>query len=343
MFRFAHSIFFFAFLLIPALTAVFVLFMIRRKRAMDLYGENSLLKILAPEFSIAKPIIKFVLFSLAIAAMVMALADLQSGSRIEKVKRKGIDLVICLDVSNSMLAQDIRPNRLERAKQAISKLTDKLEGDRIGLVVFAGKAFTQLPITTDYAAAKLFVSTVNTNMVATQGTNIGDALKLAISSFGETKHNKAIVLITDGEDHEGQVLEQAEAAAKAGIILYTIGMGLPEGVPIPVFDGDVQTGYKKDRDGNTIISRLDESILKQIANVGKGMYVRASNSDAGLNTVFDDLEKIEKSDIESKQFSDFESRFQYFAGLALLMLVLDLFVFERKTRWIKNIKLFGDF
>ncbi len=310
---------------------------------MDKYGESNLLKILAPEFSTAKPIIKFVLYSLAVAAVVMALADLQSGSRIEKVKRKGIDLIICLDVSNSMLAQDIRPYRLERAKQAIFKLIDKLEGDRIGLIVFAGKAYTQLPITTDYAAAKLFVSTVNTGMVPTQGTAIGEAIKLAASSFGDTRHNKAIVLITDGEDHEGQVLEQAESASKSGIILYTIGMGLSEGAPIPVFEGDVQTGYKKDKDGNTIISRLDEATLKQIANVGKGMYVRASNSDAGLNTVFEDLEKIEKSDIESKQFSDFESRFQYFAGLALLILVLDLFVFERKTRWIRNIKLFEDF
>jgi len=342
MFRFAHSVFFFAFLLIPVVSAVFIVFMIRRKKAMDAYGEKNLMKILAPEFSAAKPVVKFILWSLALASVIMALTDLQSGSKIEKVKRKGIDLIICLDVSNSMMAQDIRPYRLERAKQAISKLIDKLEGDRIGLIVFAGKAYTQLPITTDYAAAKLFVSTVNTGMVPSQGTAIGEAIKLAASSFGDTKHNKAIVLITDGEDHEGQVLEQAEAAAKNGIILYAIGMGLPEGAPIPVFDGDVQTGYKKDKEGNTIISKLDETSLKQIANVGKGMYVRASNSDAGLNTVFDDLEKIEKSDIESKQFSDFESRFQYFAGLALLILILDLFVFERKTGWIKNVKLFGN-
>jgi len=309
---------------------------------MGRYGENSLIRILAPDLSVAKPIVKFILLVTAISAVIMALTDLQSGSKIEKVKRKGIDLMICLDVSNSMLAQDIRPYRLERAKQAISKLIDKLEGDRIGLIVFAGKAYTQLPITTDYAAAKLFVSTVNPGMVPTQGTAIGEAIKLAASGFGETKHNKAIILITDGEDHEGQVLEQAEAAAKAGIILYAVGMGLPEGAPIPVFEGDVQTGYKKDGDGNTIMTKLDETTLKQIANVGGGMYVRASNSDAGLGTVFDDLEKIEKSDIESKQFSDFESRFQYFAAIALLLLVLDLFVFERKTGWIKNIKLFRD-
>lgn len=342
MFRFAHNEFFLAFLLIPLLTAVFVLFMFRRMKAMERYGEAPLMRILAPEFSVAKPIIKFVLFSLGLAAMIMALVDLQSGSRIEKVKRKGIDLMLCLDVSNSMMAQDIRPYRLERAKQAISKLIDRLEGDRVGIIVFAGKAYTQLPITTDYAAAKLFVSTINTGMVPTQGTAIADALKLAASSFGETKHNKAIILITDGEDHEGQVLEESEAVAKSGITLYTIGMGLPDGAPIPVFQDGVQTGFKKDQDGNTIISRLDETTLKQIASVGKGMYVRASNSEAGLNPVFDDLEKIEKSDIESKQFSDYESRFQYFAALALLILVLDLFVFERKTKWVRNIKLFGE-
>jgi len=316
--------------------------MLLRKKAMDRFGERSLMKILAPEYSVAKPVIKFILFCLALAALVIALADLQSGSRIEKIKRKGIDLMICLDVSNSMLAQDIRPCRLERAKQAIAKLIERLEGDRIGLIIFAGKAYTQLPITTDYASAKLFVSIVNTTMVPTQGTAIGDALKLAASSFGESKHNRAIVLITDGEDHEGQVLEQAEAAAKEGIYIYTIGMGLAEGAPIPVFSGDIQTGYKKDRDGNTIISKLDETILKQIADAGKGMYVRANNSDAGLNQVFNDLDKIEKSDIESKQFSDYESRFQYFVALALFILIIDLFVFERKTRWIKNIKLFGN-
>lgn len=342
MFRFVNHIFFFALLLIPLLAAFFVFFMLLRKKAMDRFGERSLMKILAPEYSVAKPVIKFILYCLALAALVIALADLQSGSRIEKIKRKGIDLMICLDVSNSMLAQDIRPYRLERAKQAISKLIERLEGDRIGLIIFAGKAYTQLPITTDYASAKLFVSIVNTNMVPTQGTAIGDALKLAASSFGESKHNRAIVLITDGEDHEGQVLEQAEAAAKSGIYIYTIGMGLAEGAPIPVFAGDIQTGYKKDRDGNTIISKLDETILKQIADAGKGMYVRANNSDAGLNQVFNDLDKIEKSDIESKQFSDYESRFQYFVALALLILIIDLFIFERKTRWIKNIKLFGN-
>jgi Ca-activated chloride channel family protein len=342
MFRFAHSEFFLAFLLIPLISALFILFLIRRKKAMEKYGELPLLGILAPEQSFAKPILKFVLLAAAISFLVMAMADLQSGSRIEKVKRKGIDIMICLDVSNSMLAQDIRPSRLERSKQAISKLIERLEGDRVGLIVFAGKAYTQLPITTDYGAAKLFVSTVNTGMVATQGTNLGAAVKLAATSFGESKHNKAIILITDGEDHEGQVLEQVEAAEKSGILVYAIGMGLPDGAPIPVMDGAVQTGFKKDNDGNTIISRLDETMLKQIASVGKGIYVRASNSETGLNTVFDDLEKIEKSEIESRQFSDYESRFQYFAALALFILILDLFVFERKTWWLKNIKLFGE-
>ncbi len=278
--------------------------------------------------------------SMVLASLVVAMADPQTGSRLEKVKRKGIDLMICLDVSNSMLAQDIKPNRLERAKQSIIRLVDNLEGDRLGIIVFAGKAYTQLPITTDYAAAKMFTGSINTGIVATQGTAIGEAIELAANSFGESKHNKAIVVITDGEDHEGSVLEQADAAVKKNITLYTIGMGLPEGTPIPVFSGDVQTGYRKDRDGQTVMSKLDETLLQQVASVGKGMYVRATTSETGLSKIFDDISKIEKSEIEEKQFSDYEDRFQYFVALALILLIADLFVFERKTRWMRRFKPF---
>ncbi|MEI7662849.1 MAG: VWA domain-containing protein [Bacteroidota bacterium] len=293
-----------------------------------------------PEYSVWKPILKFAGMAVAMAALIFALADPQTGSRLEKVKRKGIDLMICLDVSNSMMAQDIKPNRLERSKQSIVRLIDNLEGDRIGIIVFAGKAYTQLPITTDYAAAKMFTSAINTGIVATQGTAIAEAIEVASNSFGESKHNKAIVVITDGEDHEGNVLEQAESALKKGITIYTIGMGLPEGAPIPVFSGNVQTGYKKDRDGQTIMSRLDETLLQKIAGIGKGMYVRATTSETGLNKIFEDISKIQKSEIEEKQFSDYEDRFQYFVALALLILVFDLFVFERKTQWLKKFRPF---
>ena len=340
MFRFAHIYYFYFLAIIPVLAGLLVLFLLWKKRTLARYGDWNVIKQLIPDYSVGKPIIKFLIMSMVLASLVVAMADPQTGSRLEKVKRKGIDLMICLDVSNSMLAQDIKPNRLERAKQSIIRLVDNLEGDRLGIIVFAGKAYTQLPITTDYAAAKMFTGSINTGIVATQGTAIGEAIELAANSFGESKHNKAIVVITDGEDHEGSVLEQADAAVKKNITLYTIGMGLPEGTPIPVFSGDVQTGYRKDGDGQTVMSKLDETLLQQVASVGKGMYVRATTSETGLSKIFDDISKIEKSEIEEKQFSDYEDRFQYFVALALILLIADLFVFERKTRWMRRFKPF---
>jgi Ca-activated chloride channel family protein len=318
----------------------FILFLFWKKRTLAKYGEWNVIRQLMPDYSVGKSILKFALMVVALLSLIIALADPQTGSRLEKVKRKGIDLMICLDVSNSMLAQDIKPNRLERAKQSIIRLIDNLEGDRLGIIVFAGKAYTQLPITTDYAAAKMFISSINTGLVPTQGTAIAEAIEVAANGFGESKHNKAIIVITDGEDHEGNVLEQAEAAVKKNIAIYTIGMGLPEGTPIPVYSGDIQTGYRKDRDGQTIMSKLDETLLQQIASVGKGMYVRATTTETGLNKIFDDISKIEKSEIEEKQFSDYEDRFQYFVALSLFLLILDLFVFERKTQWMKRFKPF---
>ena len=340
MFRFAHTYYFYLLALIPVFTVLLVLFLVWKKKAMNRYGDWLVIRQLMPEYAPGKTMLKFILIMAAIASLVFALADPQTGSRLEKVQRKGIDLIIALDISNSMLAQDIKPNRLERAKQAISRLIDNLKGDRIGIIVFAGKAYTQLPITTDYAAAKMFTSTINTTIVPTQGTAIAEAIDMATTSFGESKRNKAIVIITDGEDHQGNVLEQTEIATQKGIVIYTIGMGLPEGVPIPIYNGDIQIGYKKDQNGQTIMTKLDETLLQRIASIGNGMYVRATNSETGLTKIFDDINKIQKSEIEEKQFSDYEDRFQYFVALALILLILDLFVFERKTRWMKKIKPF---
>jgi len=317
-----------------------LLFLLWKKRTLSRYGDWQVIRQLMPGYSVAKPVIKFIMAAGALALLIVAMAAPQTGSRMEKVKRKGIDLMICLDVSNSMLAQDIKPDRLERAKQAIARLIDNLEGDRIGIIIFAGKAYTQLPITTDYAAAKMFISTINPGIVPTQGTAIAEAIRMAADGFGESKHNKAIIVITDGEDHEGSVLEQAEAAVGKNITIYAIGMGLPEGAPVPVYNGNVQVGYKKDRDGQTIMSKLDETLLQRLAGVGKGMYVRATTSETGLNKIFDDISRIEKSEIEEKQFSDYEDRFQYFIALALILLVADLFIFERKTLWLRRFKPF---
>jgi Ca-activated chloride channel family protein len=319
---------------------VFAWFMMWRRNALARFGEWAVVRRLLPEASTPKYVLKFVLAMLAMAFLVLTLAGPQTGSKIEKAHRKGIDIMIALDVSNSMLAEDIKPSRLERSKQSIMRLIDQLDGDRIGIIIFAGKAYTQLPITTDYAAAKLFVSTISTDIIPTQGTAVGDAIARAVTSFGETKNNKAIIIITDGEDHQGSVLEQAEAAAGTGIAIYTIGMGLAEGAPIPVYNGKVMTGYKKDGSGNVIVSKLDETLLQQIATAGNGLYVRASNSEAGLKPIMDEIGKIQETEIESKQFTDYESRFQYFLAFAILLLALDLFIFERKTAWMKNIKPF---
>ena len=342
MFRFAHSHFFYLYLLIPVFTALVILFLIWRKRSLEKFGDHQLISKLMPEYSRTRIIFKFILTMTGISFLIFAIIDPQSGSKLEKVQRKGIDLMIALDVSNSMLAQDITPNRLERAKQAISKLIEQLEGDRIGIVIFAGKAYTQLPITTDYAAAKLFLSSISTNSVSVQGTAIGEALEFCINSFGESKANKAIIIITDGENHEGDVMEQVENAQKKGITLYTIGMGLPDGAPIPVYNGQVQVGFKKDREGNVVVSRLDESLLQQMASAGKGIYVRASNSEVGLKMVLEDINKIQKADLETRQYSDYEDLFQYFIAISLIFLVFELFIYDKKNQWFSRFKPFSD-
>lgn len=340
MFRIAHTYYFYLLLLIPVFSLLLVYFLLWRKKAFNRFGEKSVIAQLMPEFSNGKLVLKFILIMIAWTFLVFAVSDPQTGSKIEKVQRKGIDLMIALDVSNSMLAQDIKPSRLERARQAISRLIDQLEGDRIGIIVFAGKAYTQLPITTDYAAAKLFLSTISTNSVPVQGTAIADALALASNSFGESNHNKAIVIITDGEDFQGDVLEETEKAVKSKITIYTIGMGLPEGAPIPNMNGNLQTGYKKDREGNVIISKLDETLLQKVSSLGNGIYVRANNSEAGLDKIFEDINKIQKSEIESRQFSDYEDRFQYFIALCLIFLIFEMFVFDKKNQWFNRFKPF---
>jgi Ca-activated chloride channel family protein len=326
--------------LIPAFTVLLVLFLVWRKKALNRFGEFNLIHRLIPEFSTGRLIFKFILMMIAFAFLVLALTDPQTGSKLEKVERRGIDVMIALDVSNSMLAEDVRPSRLERAKQAVSKLIERLDGDRIGIIVFAGKAYNQLPITSDYGAAKMFLSAINTNIVPVQGTAIADAVDLATNSFGQSNHNKAIIIISDGEDHQGDVLEKTEVASKKGIIVYAVGIGTPEGGPIPIYTGDVRTGYKKDRDGTTVVTRLDDSLLQRIASIGKGMYVRSTNSEEGWQKVFDDLDKIQKSELESKQFSDYEDRFQYFIGFCLLFLIFELFVFDRKNQWFTRFKPF---
>ncbi|HZK09177.1 MAG TPA: VWA domain-containing protein [Bacteroidales bacterium] len=341
--KFAEPDYFYALLLIPLFIILFVVMRTWRRRAMRRFGEQPLVKRLTPNISRSRPVLKFILLILAFAFIAVGLANLQVGSKLETVERKGIDIVIAIDVSNSMLAEDIKPSRLLSARQAISRLLDKLKNDRIGIVVFAGKAYTQLPITTDYAAARLFLSTINTDIVPIQGTAIAEAIKLSAEAFGESEHQKAIIIITDGEDHEGDAIIAAKKVAENGILVYTIGMGLPEGAPIPVYDryGN-QSGFRKDRNNNTVITRLNEDMLRQIADAGKGEYVRANNTQAGLDVIFDEINKLEKTKFESRVFSDYENRFQYFLAVALILLLIEFSVFDRRGRRFRNVNLFGE-
>jgi len=341
MLRFEHIEFLYLLAAIPVFMVLFIFGIYVRTKVLKRLGNPDILKRLIPDASREKVIFKFILFNLAYAFIIIGIANPQTGSKLEKVQRKGIDIVVALDISNSMLAQDIKPDRLTRAKQALFKLIDKLEGDRIGIIIFAGKAYTQLPITTDYAAAKMFVSTISTKDIPSQGTAIGEAIYLGMDSFEENKHSKAIIIITDGENHEDNAIELAQQAANAGIKIYTIGMGLPDGSPIPMVNSyGQQVGFKKDRDGNTVITKLNEVMLQQIAAAGSGDYVRANNTQAGLNKIFEKINALEESEIETRLFTDYDDQFQYFIGFGLLLLFLEFFIFDRRTKWASGIKLF---
>ena len=279
---------------------------------------------------------------LAFASAIFAIARPQFGSQLKTVKREGIELIIALDVSNSMLAEDIQPSRLEGSKRAISQLVDKLSDDKIGLIVFAGEAYTQLPITSDYVSAKLFLNSINTQIVPTQGTAIGAAIDLGTKSFTpQFAGSKVLIVITDGENHEDDAVGAATKAAEQGIIVDAIGMGLPKGALIPDFSNG-QKGYKKDSKGNTIVTKLDEPMLQKIAQAGKGIYIRANNTQMGLNTLFSEVNKMKKTEMESQIYADYDEKFQYFIGLSLFLILLDFLLLERKNKYLKNLKLFGD-
>lgn len=320
---------------------VFIIVLINKKRLLSRLGDYPLVKAMIPDVSKGKQLLKFILFTLGFSFLIFGICNLQTGSKMQEVKREGGDIMICLDVSNSMLAEDLSPNRLERAKQAIEKFIEKLEGDRIGIIIFAGEAYVQLPITADYSAAKLFLSSINTNIVPTQGTAVGAALEKALESFGkDVGKNKAIVVITDGENHEDDAVKIAEEAAKQGVYINTIGIGSDGGVPIPFFQNGVKAGYRKDKEGNTVVTKLNEKLLKEIAAAGNGVYIKASNSDVGLNSILDQLKELDRKQIESKMYTDYEDQFQWFIGGALFFLTLEFLFSERVSRWWRKLNLF---
>jgi len=340
MIRFEHLEYLNALYILPVLVIVFWLAMRWRRKALQRFGEKDLLNHLIPDISRYKHQIKFTFLLLAVAFLIVGLANPQIGTKMEEVKREGVDIIIALDVSKSMIAEDIKPNRLENAKRAISKLIDKLHNDRIGLIVFAGEAYVQLPLTADYNAAKLFLNTVYTSIVPVPGTAIGSAIDLAVKSFDENQDkHKALIIITDGENHEDDAAGSAKIALNKGVKIHTIGMGSPEGVPIPIYRNRKQRGFHKDKDGNPILTKLNERMLQEIASAADGQYIRATNKQEELSIILDEIAGMEKKEFEARIFTDYEDRFQYFLGIALLLLIAETFISARKSMWLEKLGL----
>lgn len=330
--------------LIPVLLLIYALYQWWRKHAQRNFAESFLLRELAPDRSFYKPHLKLILFLLGLTLLTMALVNPKMGTKLETVKREGVDIVFAVDVSKSMLAEDIAPNRLEKAKRLVSEIINELASDRIGIIAYAGQAFPQLPITTDYGAAKMFLQSMNTDMLSSQGTAIDEAIKLAATYYDdEEQTNRVLFIISDGEDHsEGSSLDAVDLASEQGIQIFTIGVGQTNGAPIPIKRNGILESLKKDSEGEVVITRLNEEILSEIANEGNGEYINGANTSEAVSAIREILSQMDKKEFEAKQFAEFKDQFQWFLGAALLLLFLDIFVLERKTAWLKKLDLFNE-
>jgi len=338
MFRFSNPEYFYLFIIVPLLFLLFIVENIKRKKRLKVYGNQKLVEQLTPDVSYRRPWLKFILQITAIIVCIFMIAGPQFGSKAQKVKRQSVELMIALDVSNSMMAQDIVPCRLDKAKQILSKLIDKLQNDKIGLVVFAGDAFTQLPITSDYVSAKMFMSSINPSLVPVQGTAIGSAIDLCARSFPpKGKAERAIILITDGENFEDDAVKSAKNALDEGIKTNVIGMGLDKGAPIPTGKNN---DFMKDKDGNVVITKMNEKVCQEIAAAGKGVYVRSDNTNGALRVISAQLDKMTKANVESTVYSEYDEQFQGFAWIILILILVDVFILERKNKYLRKIKLF---
>jgi Ca-activated chloride channel family protein len=326
---FAESGYLFLLLLIPVFIIVQAVVLRFRRKRLEKFGDEALVKELMPSYSRAKVWLRLSLFLLAFFFFVLGISRPQMGAILKEHKTRGAEVMIVLDVSNSMLAEDYSPNRLERAKLAISRVVDKLRDDRIGLVVFAGNSFVQLPITTDYVSAKMFLGSISTESIPIQGTAIGDAISTALRSFsGQSDRSRAIIVITDGENHEDDPVAAATQAAEMGVRVFTIGVGSPEGKMIP-FEGD----YLRDKEGTPVVTRLDEATLQDIAAAGKGLYVRSGNSEFGLNPIIEEIARMDDEEYNSIVFEEYDELYMYFFGMALFFLVLEMLIGERRSKY----------
>ena len=338
MFRFEEPTYLYLLLLLPFLAAFYLYSNYRRRKAIRKFGDPVLMAQLMPDVSKYRPDVKFWLVFAAIGLFAVLLARPQFGSKLETVKRQGVEVMIALDISNSMLAQDVQPSRLEKAKRLVAQLVDKMENDKVGMIVFAGDAFTQLPITSDYISAKMFLESINPSLISKQGTAIGAAINLATRSFTPQEgEGRAVIVITDGENHEGGAVEAAKAAAEKGIQVSVLGVGMPDGAPIPV---EGTNDFRRDRDGNVVVTRLNEQMCQEIAQAGDGIYVRVDNSNAAQKVIAQEINKMAKADVETQVYTEFNEQFQAVAWIILLLLLAEMLILERKNPLFRNIHLF---
>ena len=330
--------------IIPVMVVLFVLLQIWKKRTQKKFADLGLLKRLTPDRSNFKSTLKLIFILLGIASLTMALVNPKMGTKLETVKREGVDIVFAVDVSKSMLAEDIAPNRLEKAKRLVSEIINQLASDRIGIIAYAGQAFPQLPITTDYGAAKMFLQNMNTDMLSSQGTAIDQAIELASTYYDdEEQTNRVLFIISDGEDHsEGNVSNAVEDATNEGIRIFSIGVGKTKGAPIPLKRNGIVESLKKDSQGEVVITKLNEEVLQEIADEGNGEYINGENTDEAVEFIKEQLNQMDKKEFEAKQFAEFKDQFQWFLAAGLLFLFLDIFVLDRKTKWLKKLNLFNE-
>lgn len=343
MMRFEHPEYLYGLLLVLIPASAFIVYSLWRQRVFTKYGDKRLLLQLMPERSKYKVHIKFALMALAYCCLVLAIANPQLGKKVEKVTLKGADIFVAIDVSNSMMAEDLKPSRIARAKQFVSRMIERTKNDRIGLIVFAGHSYLQMPLSSDKAAAKLFLNSITTDMVPTQGTSLAEAIRMAMESYGsEEGKYKALIILTDGEDHEGEALTVAEEAQQKGIVIHTLGVGNPKGAPIPIKKGTNKSDFKRNSDGSIVLSKLNETILQQIAATANGKYFRLGNGPEELNLLMAELEGLEKRELTEREVTDYKSYYFVFVIIAMLLLTLEFVMAERRSNWIRKLNLFGN-
>jgi Ca-activated chloride channel family protein len=330
-------------LIIPILFLVFLIFRRWQKKSIRKYFDLNTIKFLSPEISNSKPLLKFIIISFALFMLVISLVNPKIGTELKTVKREGVDIVFAIDVSKSMLAEDIAPNRIIKSKRIVSELFNNLGSDRVGIIAYASTAIPVLPITTDFSSARMFLESLNTDMLSSQGTSIAEAINLSKNYFNdENQTNRVLCVISDGEDHEIQNNDLSDIAKEAGITIISIGVGSPNGAPIPIKENDIVKSYKKDDKGEVVITKLNENILKDMATQTGGIYFKGDNTNSVVSSIVDELKEMDKQEFESKQFVSFKDQFQWFLFVGLFLIILDVVVFERKTYWLDKLNLFNE-